>query len=297
MYLCSSKFTKRSVKPLRESTANVKRADWVGDRSDNLCYTLIWILCRKNPMKVKFKNSLVARFHTGYPLGSWFFFWDRFFGESMQVIRTYSFRIKDSTTKNTSRMLLALSTLFGTISITHPTSDSWTEPVVDCIWPRCTALRRFQGHPRTPQPDFSGTLQRICQSTQTAQKSPNFAGALQKRAPSNGFPSNPVQSNGQRTPSDTEGRSTASTVTCSQCSKRTGPSGISGLKERVWVCSEYGVEHDRDVNAARNILIFSWVGRPDAGGLPMFGRPTAPKTCGRKEGQQSPTPLGHQRPY
>lgn len=39
----------------------------------------------------------------------------------MQVIRTYSFRIKDSTTKNTSRMLLALSTLFGTISITHPT--------------------------------------------------------------------------------------------------------------------------------------------------------------------------------
>ena len=87
-----------------------------------------------------------------------------------------------------------------------------------------------------------------------------------------------------------------STVTCSQCMKITGPSGISGLKERIWVCSECGVEHDRDVNAARNILIFGLVGQPDAGCVPVPGRRKSSKVRGSKEGQQSPTPLGHQRP-
>ena len=46
-----------------------------------------------------------------------------------------------------------------------------------------------------------------------------------------------------------------STVTCSSCSKRTGPSGLSGLGVRQWRCSDCGVSHDRDVNAARNILL------------------------------------------
>ena len=46
-----------------------------------------------------------------------------------------------------------------------------------------------------------------------------------------------------------------STVTCSSCSKRTGPSGLSGLGVRQWDCSECGASHDRDVNASRNILL------------------------------------------
>jgi IS605 OrfB family transposase len=45
-----------------------------------------------------------------------------------------------------------------------------------------------------------------------------------------------------------------STVTCSACGARTGPSGLSGLGVRSWECSECGTAHDRDVNAAKNIL-------------------------------------------
>lgn len=43
-------------------------------------------------------------------------------------------------------------------------------------------------------------------------------------------------------------------VTCSCCGERSGPSGLSGLSVRGWTCSSCGTEHDRDVNAARNIL-------------------------------------------
>lgn len=46
-----------------------------------------------------------------------------------------------------------------------------------------------------------------------------------------------------------------STVTCSACLQRTGPSGLSALGVREWICT-CGVSHDRDVNAAKNILRF-----------------------------------------
>jgi transposase len=47
-----------------------------------------------------------------------------------------------------------------------------------------------------------------------------------------------------------------STITCSSCLKRTGPSGLSDLGVRAWSCADCGVTHDRDVNAARNVLRF-----------------------------------------
>ena len=40
---------------------------------------------------------------------------------------------------------------------------------------------------------------------------------------------------------------------CSVCSSRTGPRGRDGLGVRRWTCSVCRTEHDRDVNAARNI--------------------------------------------
>jgi putative transposase len=41
---------------------------------------------------------------------------------------------------------------------------------------------------------------------------------------------------------------------CSACGHRDGPSGPAGLKVRSWACPACGDTHDRDVNAARNIL-------------------------------------------
>jgi len=43
-----------------------------------------------------------------------------------------------------------------------------------------------------------------------------------------------------------------STQACSQCASIEGPKGLSGLGIRQWTCS-CGAEHDRDVNAAKNI--------------------------------------------
>ncbi|PSJ48375.1 RNA-guided endonuclease InsQ/TnpB family protein [Zobellella taiwanensis] len=47
-----------------------------------------------------------------------------------------------------------------------------------------------------------------------------------------------------------------STQTCSSCGTLpdSRPKGIAGLGIREWTCSECGAEHDRDVNAAMNIL-------------------------------------------
>jgi IS605 OrfB family transposase len=46
-------------------------------------------------------------------------------------------------------------------------------------------------------------------------------------------------------------------VTCSACGALSGPRGVNGLIERSWLCRHCGEWHDRDVNAARNILIGS----------------------------------------
>jgi putative transposase len=46
------------------------------------------------------------------------------------------------------------------------------------------------------------------------------------------------------------------TQTCSQCGSLPlgRPRGIAGLSKRVWECGDCGAVHDRDVNAAQNIL-------------------------------------------
>lgn len=43
------------------------------------------------------------------------------------------------------------------------------------------------------------------------------------------------------------------TQVCSSCSARSGPKGLKDLEIRQWGCSECGAEHNRDVNAAKNI--------------------------------------------
>lgn len=50
------------------------------------------------------------------------------------------------------------------------------------------------------------------------------------------------------------GRFTASTQMCSACGEKTGPKGVSQLNTRFWTCPLCDASHDRDVNAAKNIL-------------------------------------------
>ena len=41
---------------------------------------------------------------------------------------------------------------------------------------------------------------------------------------------------------------------CSSCGSLSGPRGVNELVVRAWICRDCGESHDRDVNAARNIL-------------------------------------------
>ena len=58
-----------------------------------------------------------------------------------------------------------------------------------------------------------------------------------------------------------------STQTCFACHTREGPKGLEGLGVRSWTCS-CGVVHDRDVNAALNILASGQSVAPQLTGIP-----------------------------
>ncbi|HEM7901889.1 TPA: transposase [Burkholderia cenocepacia] len=65
-----------------------------------------------------------------------------------------------------------------------------------------------------------------------------------------------------------------STQSCSSCGSRdstTRPKGIAGLRVREWACSDCGVEHDRDINAALNILRCGRAS-PGVGILSLWGK-------------------------
>jgi IS605 OrfB family transposase len=64
-----------------------------------------------------------------------------------------------------------------------------------------------------------------------------------------------------------------SSQTCSCCGSRTGPKGVAGLGIREWTCSACDTTHDRDRNAARNILAAGR--RRLAEGIPVLPAPCA----------------------
>ena len=49
------------------------------------------------------------------------------------------------------------------------------------------------------------------------------------------------------------------TQTCSSCGSipKSSPKGRTGLGIREWTCNECGITHDRDINAAKNLLKWS----------------------------------------
>ena len=62
-----------------------------------------------------------------------------------------------------------------------------------------------------------------------------------------------------------------STQVCSEGKSIGGPKGIADLGMRQWTCSDCGAVHDRDVNAARNLLVFAGAERrPLAGEIPAL---------------------------
>ena len=78
------------------------------------------------------------------------------------------------------------------------------------------------------------------------------------------------------------GRFYPSTQTCSACQALTGPKGLAGLGVRHWTCTTCGVTHDRDVNAARNILT-EGLRLPALTGHPSSvadGQSETPNACG-----------------
>jgi putative transposase len=74
-----------------------------------------------------------------------------------------------------------------------------------------------------------------------------------------------------------------STRVCGNCGALTGPKGVGQLVVRQWVCAACGDTHDRDVNAARNILAGSRCGPPSAG-TSLRPYPIAPSSayCARE---------------
>ena len=63
-------------------------------------------------------------------------------------------------------------------------------------------------------------------------------------------------------------RYTTQACSCCGCISSNSPKGRAGLGIREWTCPECGVVHDRDVNAAKNILALGH--ERLAGGIPLL---------------------------
>ena len=61
---------------------------------------------------------------------------------------------------------------------------------------------------------------------------------------------------------------TTQTCSCCGCISHNSPKGRAGLEIREWTCAECGMSHDRDINAAKNILRLGH--QTLAGGIPVL---------------------------
>jgi putative transposase len=73
------------------------------------------------------------------------------------------------------------------------------------------------------------------------------------------------------------------TRACSSCRALTGPRGLDMLSVRAWVCGACGDTHDRDVNAAKNILLAGRSSPSVCGNKPSLSVAEPSQTYGRYE--------------
>jgi putative transposase len=77
------------------------------------------------------------------------------------------------------------------------------------------------------------------------------------------------------------------TQECSSCKARTGPAGLDSLVVRSWTCSGCGITHDRDVNAAVNVLFVGRCSPSVSGNEPSLSAQSPSPTNGRHEARIS----------
>jgi len=73
------------------------------------------------------------------------------------------------------------------------------------------------------------------------------------------------------------------TRACSSCQALSGPTGLDALVVRSWMCSECGVTHDRDVNAAINIRSARRCPSSVSGNEPSLSEPPPSPTSSRRK--------------
>ena len=83
-----------------------------------------------------------------------------------------------------------------------------------------------------------------------------------------------------------------STQECCVCHARTGPKGLADLSVRQWVCSGCGAQHDRDTNAAKNILARGLALMADLGfcQIAIAGEARVVEAAMNEGGSQAPSP-------
>ena len=83
-----------------------------------------------------------------------------------------------------------------------------------------------------------------------------------------------------------------STQECCVCHARTGPKGLADLSVRQWVCSGCGAQHDRDTNAAKNILARGLALMADLGfcQIAIAGEARVVEAAMNEGGAQAPSP-------
>jgi IS605 OrfB family transposase len=89
------------------------------------------------------------------------------------------------------------------------------------------------------------------------------------------------------------------TRTCSSCGALTGPTGLDMCAVRSWMCSECGDTHDRDINAAKNILAAGRLPPPVSGNEPSSSgapaRPANPRRVREKRASERGMSTGSER--